>query len=119
MKMLTLQEEYDMKKFPLRSIWTFYKCYNLSICILGLEDDKIRLKNHLWERMLSSILFNNDYKKYSYKLQLFMKKDLAVIMNALRDLAVENKKLGLEEGDYWKKYALAVRSYELGEDESG
>jgi len=112
-KIMNLYEEFDYRKFDLKSISHFYKNYNLSLAILGLEDKKAGYKNLLWIKLLESQIEGKFNLKVYTKLQEFMKKDFAVISEAMREISKQNEQLGYDVGDLWTEGAIALPHYEL------
>ena len=112
-KIMKLYEEFDYRKFDLKSISHFYKNYNLSLAILGLEDKKAGYKNLLWIKLLESQIEGKFNLKVYTRLQEFMKKDFAVISEAMREISKQNEQLGYDVGDLWTEGAIALPHYEL------
>ena len=83
-KQLELYEEFILNKSYFKSIWYFYCAYNIALCITGIEDNKIRLKNQLWVRFISKFLEGKFDLKIYNKINSFIKKDIGVIIKALR-----------------------------------
>lgn len=112
-KIMNLHEEFDFRNYELRSIWHFYKCYNLAIVILGKEDPNIRHKNHLWKRIVESQIEGEINVKAYTQLKNLMRNDFAVISEAIKEISRENEELGYDEGDLWTPNALAVQFMEV------
>ncbi len=105
---MALSEEFGFRKYELRSIWQFYKAYNLSLVILGLDDTKEKKKNYLWRKLIDAQIIGKQDNEAYVKLQSFMKKDFAVITKAIKELATQNEELGYNSGEHWTKNVLGV-----------
>ena len=112
-KIMTLYEEFNYRKYDLRSISNFYKNYNLSLAILGIEDKEKRYKNHLWIKLLKAQIGGKFNLRAYTKLQDFMKKDFAIISEAMREVSKQNEELGYDMGDLWTEGAIALPHLEL------
>ena len=111
-KIMNLYEEFGYRKFNMRSISHFYKCYNIALAVLGREDLNKRKKNMLWKKLLQ------EYNSKTYlRLKMFMKEDFAVILEALREIQKQTTILGLDKGDLWAKDIVGVQSWEIEEEE--
>lgn len=104
-KMMNLQKDFWIRKFDLRSIWMFYKCYNLSINILGVIEEDSRFKNLIWKKLIQSAIEKDERKiiKYRELMHQIMTKDISIISKTYDLLIEENKKSGVDKSKLWRK----------------
>lgn len=112
-KMMQLYEEFDYRGYDIRSVWYFYNCYSITIMILGVEDKKLRLKNHLWRRIMFCQYKGKPDLHALNKLKRLVLEDMALVNRALKEISKENENLGLNEGDSWGRNVIGVPYYDL------
>jgi len=118
-KMINLHEDFRLRGFNMRSIWMFYKCYNIAINILGIDDKTENSKNRLW-RLLVSAEVNPDNKKIKRLEAEFynlINSDLIIVTDALITIQEENDKLGINKSHLWRKGILGFPAWEIEERE--
>ena len=107
--------EFALNRKYLKSIWQFYCCYNISISILGIEDDKksAKLRNSLWRKWFrKSEKF--DEKRFK-RIKRLMDKDMVVIIKAINYIDKEVEDKPYEMGDIDRDYAIGILSYEFSD----
>lgn len=110
-KKMDLSLEFLLNKNYKRGIWNFYSCYNLSLAVLGKQDDNFRKRNIVWRKFLLKEIDEKGFKK----MQKFMQKDMLIIIQALKLITEETEKLGFDIGDIYKKSNIGILSYEYPE----
>ena len=114
-KMLVLYEEFSLRKFEIRAVWMFYKCFNISASVLGIEDKRERIKAKIWKNLVSAVVNQNNYliKKYENQMIIEINRDLIIITDALSILAEENQKAGFDKSTLWKRGVVGIPDYEV------
>lgn len=112
-KMMALYEEFQLRKFDLRSIWMFYKCYNLAINYLGIEDKNYKKKNTLFNLLLINRINNKNTDRIKSLLSQEMSKDLVIISNAMSLIHEEVIEQGFNKSTLWRRKVLGLPEYEI------
>lgn len=113
-KMLLLHEQFRLRKFTLRNIWVFYKCYNLSLNILGLDDKDSNKKSQAFYNLIYAVKSGNVQleKKYESYLMKCISKDMNVVSIAMSIMQDEISSSDQSQG-FWKKGVIGVQDYEF------
>ena len=114
-KMLELQEEFSLRGFIIRGVWMFYKCYNISINVLGIPDKNTRTRQELWRRYIYSHINKDDFKisRCEAKFQELICSDMIKVTDALSTLSIEIDKQGMNKSSLWKKGVVGFADFEL------
>ena len=113
-KKLDLYEESFITKNYKRAVWHFYVAYNISCSIAQFQDPLIRKKNRLYKRFLLSQEHVNS--RVFKKIQKIMRKDMDVIIEAVRVIDKKKEEAGYEFGEYYRPLSLGILAYEYPEE---
>lgn len=102
LKRLNLSQEMELYNKYLKHIWHFYAVYNISLNILGVEDNEAKKKNIIFR----SLQKNFTRKKYNQMLN-YIKKDYATVERAI-NLIKEKEDQADIIGDIYQPGMLAV-----------
>lgn len=105
-RMFTTYQDLNLRKLELNSIWYFYKCYNLSIAFLGIEDKDASKKNKAFSKLLDAVASKDFYRKQKYLQEVirFIHQDIPMINKMMAEIGevsnldtdVQNKLWGLK-----------------------
>jgi len=110
-KKMELHNELMFNKKYARGIWQFYCCYNLAMAILGKVEDKVvtRKRDIIFKNILKG-KFNDKKLK---KIQEFLQRDMAVVVEAFKHMEEQSQDIEYEGGNLDRDWAVAIVSYEL------
>ena len=112
-KKIELHNEFMLNRQYLRAIWQFYCVYNISLAILGEEDNKeiARIRNRLWKKLFYGKLDDKKFKK----IQTFIQNDMSVVVRALNLISKQTEDMAYDMGDIDKIDTIGILSYEFPE----
>lgn len=112
-KKLELADEFFLNRKYLRGIWQFYCAYNIAVSITDFSEMKssLRKRDKLWKKWIVS---GGDFNEKKFKeFQLFMKKDMEIIIMAFNVIDEQIDKLSYEMGEIHKPFYVGVLGYEF------
>lgn len=113
--MFTAYQDFNLRKIDITSIWFFYKCYNLSVAFLGIEDKDFKQKNNAFSNLLSAIIKKDLYEK-SKQIQIlnnFIFKDVSVINKMMTDVSEINISDTSIQNNLWRSKLVGLPTYDL------
>lgn len=110
-KKLELSQEFFLNRNYKRGIWDFYSAYNISTAIIGAQDPEFKRKNRLWRRFFLSEFDARNFKK----IKTHMKRDMAIITQAINLINAETEKMGGDVGEFYKTGHIGILSFEFPE----
>ena len=117
-RMMTVYQDFILRNMDVEGIYFFYKCYSISINLLGIKDERLKYKNFLWKKFLEAVIENNHVKRNKLKNHLLREidNDLITVARAMEIISEENKNEGFDNSYLWRKGVLGFPVYELERD---
>lgn len=107
-KSLELNEEFELNKSHIKSVYYFYHAYGLAMNIVGFTDVLLDRKMKIFERLVSRYL-EGEFDSRSYnKLKGYMSQDVAIITQALELIDKRIEEIGGDIGDLDRSGELFV-----------
>lgn len=113
-KKIELSEEKLMAKSYKKYIWEFYQAYNIARALIGQFDPLEKKKIRLYRKFLltGENINSNSFKK----IEVYIRKDVGVIIKANKIIERAKEEAGFEFGEYYKPFTLGILSADYPDD---